>query len=98
KLRGIHNKDAHKRQYPYQEPTVQRTTQSFAADSKLAKETGRNIYGHLGTTILENIIDIPLPDSILCDYAHVTLLRHFRDVVKIISESLSPTIRKTIDR
>ncbi|CAF4618430.1 unnamed protein product, partial [Didymodactylos carnosus] len=44
-----------------------------------------------------DILDVQLPISILCDYTHVTLLRHFRDVVKSVSYSLSSAIRKKID-
>ena len=42
-------------------------------------------------------MDVPLPSSVLIDYAHVTLLRHFRDLVQTISSSLSPSVRKQID-
>ncbi|CAF4100665.1 unnamed protein product, partial [Rotaria magnacalcarata] len=47
-----------------------------------AEQTGTNVYGHLGRCILDSILDISLPVSIICDYVHVTLLRHFKDVVK----------------
>ncbi|CAF4324335.1 unnamed protein product, partial [Rotaria sordida] len=55
------------------------------------------VFGHKGRSILGEILDVPLPISIICDYQHVSLLRHFRDVVKAISSSLSPDIRQQID-
>ncbi|CAM4832312.1 unnamed protein product [Rotaria magnacalcarata] len=62
-----------------------------------AEQTGTNVYGHLGRCILDSILDISLPVSIICDYVHVTLLRHFKDVVKVISRGLFPSQRKNID-
>ncbi|CAF3395077.1 unnamed protein product [Rotaria socialis] len=56
-----------------------------------------NVYGHLGKCILDSILDVPLPTSIICDYGHVSLLRHFKDVIRSIGRALSPSLRKTID-
>ncbi|CAM4772296.1 unnamed protein product [Rotaria magnacalcarata] len=94
---GIHSKEARKRQYPYSSQTQQRTTNSFITNGKLAEENNSNVFGHLGNSILQGIIDVPLPFSILIDYAHVTLLRHFRGVIQKISSSLAPSVRQQID-
>lgn len=97
-IRGTHCAEARKRQYPYTIPIDFRTTRSFRVNSMNAEKHQRNILGHLGTSVLTTITDIPLPHCIMIDYAHVTLLRHFRDVVRTISLSLAPATRKEIDR
>ena len=95
--KGIHSKEARKRQYPYSLRTQQRTKDSFLINSTSAEKNAYNVLGHRGTSILHEVIDIPLPSSVLVDYVHVTLLRHFRDIVQTISSSLRPSIRKQID-
>ena len=60
--------------------------------------TRQNVMGHLGTSVLEQVVDISLPDCVLIDYTHVSLLRHFRDVVRTVSRSLSPATRKLVDK
>ncbi|CAF1544378.1 unnamed protein product [Rotaria magnacalcarata] len=97
KKKGVHSKEAHKRQYRYCLQIQQRTQNTFLINGENAEKTSSNIFGHLGVSVLQDIIDIPLPSSVLIDYAHVTLLRHFRDVLRTISSSLSPAIRETID-
>ncbi|CAF1256664.1 unnamed protein product, partial [Didymodactylos carnosus] len=95
---GYHDPNCRKRQYLYEPPVVLRDPKLFASKSKEAEVTRKNIHGHLGRSILELILDVPLPHSILIDYQHVTLLRHFRDVVKQIStDFLTPAIRKQLD-
>ena len=96
-LRGVHSREARKRQYPYCESVSQRTCRSFEKNSRRAEEGHCNVLGHLGQSVLEPFIDIPLPHSVLIDFAHVTLLRHFRDVLRTVYASLSPATRKQID-
>lgn len=96
-IRGIHSKEARKRQYPYCLQIQQRTKDTFLIDGENAEKTSCNIFGHRGVSVLQEVIDIPLPYSVLIDFAHVTLLRHFRDVIRTISSSLSPAIREKID-
>jgi hypothetical protein len=96
-IRGVHSKEAHKRQYPYSLKTQQRTIDSFIIDGQNAEKNEVKVCGHYGTFVLQDIIDVPLPSSVLVDYAHVTLLRHFRDVIKTISSSLSPSVREQIN-
>ena len=97
RLRGVHSQEARKRQYPYTIPIDYRTTESFEKDSREAQRNKENVMGHLGSSILERVVDIPLPHCILIDYTHVSLLRHFRDIVRTISSSLAPVARK-LDR
>ncbi|CAF1254773.1 unnamed protein product [Rotaria sordida] len=77
--------------------TYLRDPQSLEVYAKKAEDTDRKVFGHKGRSILGEILDVPFPISIICDYQHVSLLRHFRDVVKAISSSLSPDIRQQID-
>lgn len=97
-IRGIHDSTVRKRQYPYSHDVVQRTTNSFQLNSERAEREQKNVFGQLGTSVLTSIVDIRLPDCILIDYAHITLLRHFRDVIRTIYASLSPANRQQIDR
>ncbi|CAF3327366.1 unnamed protein product [Rotaria socialis] len=62
-----------------------------------AQLTNRNVYGHLGTSILDEVVDVSLPRALIIDYAHVSLLRHFRDVIKTVASSLAPAVREKID-
>jgi hypothetical protein len=66
-------------------------------NSRRAEEGHCNVQGHLEKSVFEPFIEIPLPQSVLIDFAHVTLLRHFRDVLRTVHASLSPAIRKQID-
>jgi hypothetical protein len=97
-LKGVHNAEARKRQYPFQLPIDYRTTRSFQENGREAETKGQNVLGHLGASVLEHLVDISLPDCVLIDYTHVSLLRHFRDVVRTISRSLSPETRKSVDK
>ncbi|CAF1489595.1 unnamed protein product [Rotaria magnacalcarata] len=96
-VEGYHNSVCKKRQYLFTKSLTMRSTKSFYVQSLEAEQTGTNVYGHLGRCILDSILDISLPVSIICDYVHVTLLRHFKDVVKVISRGLFPSQRKNID-
>ena len=86
-----------KRQYPLSLPLNIRDPKSFATHARRAQIINQSLYGHKGRSKFANILDVPFPLSIICDYQHVSLLRHFRDVVKVISSSLSIQTRKNID-
>ena len=96
-IKGEHVRQASKRQYQYEVPIHYRTIKSFSINSKQAQPNNKNVFGHLGTSILDDILDIPLPHGLIVDYSHVSLLRHFRDIVKTISLSLAPAIRENVD-
>lgn len=74
-----------------------RSINSYRKESKEAEVKGENINGHLGLSFFHEILDIPLPHSILMDYMHVTLLRHTHSVVLQAFESLEPKIRSKIN-
>lgn len=67
-------------------------------NSREAELNNENIFGHLGVSILDKITDVPLPRALIVDYAHVSLLRHFRDVIQTITSSIKPALRKQIDQ
>jgi hypothetical protein len=96
-IEGEHIRAASKRQYRYESTVDYRTVKSFNIYSREAQATNKNIFGHLGISILDEIVDVPLPHSIIIDYAHVSLLRHFRDIVRTVVSSLLPAIREKID-
>ncbi|CAF1147912.1 unnamed protein product [Adineta ricciae] len=96
-IKGTHVREAKKRQYEFQTAPMNRTVNSFELNSKAAEENNQNVFGHLGTSILDEIVDIPLPHALIIDYSHVTLLRHFRTITITIVSSLEPSKRKKID-
>lgn len=69
-----------KRQYYYKKNYKIRDVSNFSSDSVTAQRLGTNIEGRLGVSILSDIVDIPLPKSIIADYLHVTLLRHAKTI------------------
>ena len=86
-----------KRQYYYDNDTHLRDIKSYESESIEAAETSSKVFGHLGRSILHDLLDIPLPYSIITDYLHVSLLRHTRGIVKQIYASLSPFQRTEFD-
>lgn len=95
-IKGYHNSKCKKRQYLFTKSLRMRTTKFFQIEALEAEQSGKKVHGHLGRCILDGILDIPLPKSIICDYLHVSLLRHFKDVIKSISRELSPSLRKAV--
>ncbi|CAF1485236.1 unnamed protein product, partial [Rotaria sordida] len=90
--KGKHIREVSKRQYEYEIPVNCRTVESLYSDSREAQLNSKNVFGHLGTSILDEIVDVPLPYSLIIDYAHVSLLRHFRDIVKTVVLSLGSAV------
>ena len=86
-----------KRQYRFDQATIKRNAQSYLTDSTRADITGENVDGYLGTSILMEILDTPLPDAIMIDYLHVTLLRHTKTIVHDLYSRLKPAERQNID-
>ncbi|CAF4641200.1 unnamed protein product, partial [Rotaria magnacalcarata] len=56
-----------------------------------------NVYGHLGLSVLSSVLDIPLPDAIIIDYLHVTLLGHTKALILNIFHSFAPNERLEVD-
>jgi hypothetical protein len=86
-----------KRQYYFEEVPKLRSVSSYINESHEAEITNANINGHLGSSIFHQLLDVPLPNSIMIDYMHVTLLRHARGVVLQIYKTLKPAQREEID-
>jgi hypothetical protein len=49
------------------------------------------------TSILREILDVKLPEAIIIDYQHVTLLRHTKTILQIVYKELSPYNRRLLD-
>ena len=77
-----------KRQYHFEETLCMRTVDSYLYQSGKADVTEKHVKGHLGTSFLYQILEAPLPDSILMDYMHITLVRHKLSVVLQIYQSI----------
>ncbi|CAF1241007.1 unnamed protein product [Rotaria sordida] len=86
-----------KRQYFYGKKIFLRHMEKYYKQSKQAETTKENIHGHKGISILQDILDIPLPHAILIDYQHVTLLRHTKTVLRAIYKQLKPSDRERFD-
>lgn len=86
-----------KRQYRYESSMKIRTSNNYAAESRAAQQQQVNIHGHLGISILEGIVDIPLPMSIIPDYLHISLLGHGKALLLKLYSHLKPEERMKID-
>ncbi|CAF1553113.1 unnamed protein product [Rotaria sordida] len=95
--KGKHIREVSKRQYEYEISVNCRTVESFYSDSREAQLNSKNVFDHLGTSILDEIVDVPLPYALIIDYVHVSLLRYFRDIVKTVAFSLGLAVREKID-
>lgn len=97
KIKGGHI--INKRQYYYDEKIPSRETVDFTSDSRRAEYLQRKINGRLGVSIFNEIVDIPLPRSIVTDYLHTTLLGHGKTVCRYIyNKVMSPRERIMLDK
>lgn len=94
-IRGIHVN--RKRQYRYEPSIILRTTFDFAVKSQLAHQQQSKFHGHLGVSVLEQILDVPLPNSIIPDYLHISLLGHGKALLQQLYTGLKPKQRMKID-
>lgn len=79
------------------EPIALRSVEQYSELSKQAERTKSNVYGHFGRSVIEDLLDVPLPDAIVLDYLHVTLLGHAKVVTLAIYNQLRPAQRKQLD-
>lgn len=85
-----------KRQYRYD--TIQlRTTSDYSKLSNKAERVQSKIYGHLGKSVLSDILDVELPHAIILDYLHVSLLGHAKVMIISIYQQLKPTQRHELN-
>ena len=96
-IKGEHIRAARKRQYQYEPPVPLRAVNSFYHNLNKAKLDNKNVFGHLGVSILAEVVDVHLPHALIIDYAHVSLLRHFGDIIITITSSLASSVRRKID-
>ena len=76
---------------------VLRNSTSYLQESIVANDNMANISGHLGVSVLQSILDIALPDSIIIDYLHVTLLGHAKGLILNLYRYITPGQRKKLD-
>ena len=95
-MRGVHV--GNKRQYYFEERIEFRSALEYKYYSKQASLEQKNLFGHLGASPLFDILDNPLPHSIVIDYMHVSLLRHTRTVIQYLYHKvLKPKQRNELD-
>ena len=58
-VRGVHQEG--KRQYPYECSFQMRTAESFARDSNIASQSKISQKGHLGVSVIANVVNIQSP-------------------------------------
>ncbi|CAF1524702.1 unnamed protein product, partial [Didymodactylos carnosus] len=95
-IRGEHIN--RKRQYFYQLPIEYRTPESYQKQGETAEKEHRNVYGHLGESLLKNLLDVPLPYSIILDYLHISLLRHTKCILPQLYQQLTVPQRRSLDK
>lgn len=86
-----------KRQYYFQKSFRMRNASEYLLESETAEVQRVNINGRLGLSVLQKILDVALPKSILIDYMHVCLLRHTRAIVTQMYYRLKPAERLELD-
>ncbi|CAF3446219.1 unnamed protein product [Rotaria socialis] len=99
KLQIIKDQGEHmnkKRQYRYDTVRL-RTTDQYFKLSKKAELTQSNIRGHLGESVLNNILDVEFPEAIVLDYLHVSLLGHAKLIILSVYKQLKPAQRKELN-
>jgi hypothetical protein len=79
------------------ERTALRSAEQYSKLSNRAERTKKNVYGHFGKSVIEGLLDVPLPDAIVLDYLHVTLLGHAKVVTLAIYNQLRPAQRKQLN-
>ncbi|UJR38891.1 hypothetical protein I4U23_031559 [Adineta vaga] len=88
-------------QYFYEKKLFLRNPEKYHKQSEDAESSKEIVYGHkgqlFGISILQDILDISLPYSILIDYQHVTLLRHTKTVLNEIYKLLKPSKREQLN-
>ncbi|CAF4840063.1 unnamed protein product [Rotaria socialis] len=82
-----------KLQYSYQRQLKLRDTLTYLHESIEADQTKTRVNGHLGKSILQDLLDVKLPDSIVVDYMHTTLLGHNKAIFSAIYYKLTPLQR-----
>ncbi|CAF0963236.1 unnamed protein product [Rotaria magnacalcarata] len=85
-----------KRQYCYDTVHL-RTTDQYFKLSKKAERTQSNIRGHLGESVLNNILDVEFPEAIVLDCVHVSLLGHAKLIILSVYKQLKPAQRKELN-
>ncbi|CAF2032844.1 unnamed protein product [Rotaria magnacalcarata] len=94
-IRGLHID--RKRQYFYKNKFILRDCVKYYKQTEKAEKSKQNCFGHKGHSILQDILDTRLPEAILIDYQHASLLRHTKTILQIIYNQLRPVYRRQLD-
>lgn len=95
--KGVHVEK--KRQYYFEHQVPLRSVAEYKHYSKEAQAKHKNILGHLGDSPLSIVLDVALPQCIVIDYMHVSLLRHTRTIIHYLYHKyLKPKERDEFDR
>ncbi|CAF4869588.1 unnamed protein product [Rotaria socialis] len=87
-IRGLHID--RKRQYFYKNKFILRDCVKYYKQTEKAEKSKQNCFGHKGHSILQDILDTRLPEAILIDYQHASLLRHTKTILQFVNrEQLS---------
>ncbi|CAF0969981.1 unnamed protein product [Rotaria sordida] len=86
-----------KRQYKYEQSMILRRSSAYFQESLLAHNNKKNVFGHLGVTVLQPILDIALPNSIMVDYLHISLLGHAKALILDLYRCIKPSERTELD-
>ncbi|CAF1326904.1 unnamed protein product, partial [Rotaria magnacalcarata] len=93
----IQGKHVNKKRQYYYESTNLRTPSQYLRFSNEAEITQSNIYGHLGNSIVNDILDVNFPNAIILDYLHVSLLGHGKLIILLIYQQLKPKQRQQLN-
>lgn len=74
-----------------------RDTTSYAEQSIEEESTHTNVNGYLGVSVLDSLLNTPLPQAIMIDYLHVNFLRHAKAIFLDLYRRLKPVQRATLD-
>ncbi|CAF3168686.1 unnamed protein product, partial [Rotaria sp. Silwood2] len=93
----IQGKHVNKKRQYYYESTNLRTPSQYLRFSNEAEITQSNVYGHLGNSIVNDILDVNFPNAIILDYLHVSLLGHGKLITLLIYQQLKPKQREQLN-
>jgi hypothetical protein len=85
-------------QYNYDKSIKMRDSASFTDHSKQAEQCWKTFFGRLGLSVFQDLVDIPLPKSLITDYMHVSLLGEGKMVCKYLYKLMKPAQRRQLDQ
>jgi hypothetical protein len=74
--------------FPFEDRSRQRTSDDFDRFS-LQAIAQKDVFGHFGPTILSQVFVSDLPNAIIVDYLHTTLLRQLKTIIAHLRNRLN---------